>query len=183
VVKGDSSQLELFNAGPQRQQPKPRASSAFLSYIWNYEKAILIIVGFIVVGLVAFCLGIERGKKIMAKAFGPDTVIYDTAIPVRPDPVIKTLPKLAVKEKQEVAPIKVTKPAKGNFTIQIASFKSSAYANREINNLKKMGYSALTFNRGGYTIVCIGNFASKDDASTLLAKLKKQYRDCVIRRL
>ena len=37
--------------------------------------------------------------------------------------------------------------------------------------------------KGSHSIVCVGKFALKDQASHYLKELKKQYKDCLVRRL
>ena len=69
------------------------------------------------------------------------------------------------------------------YTIQVASFKSLKYAQQEAADLKKRGYDIIVLPKKGYSIVCVGKFSHKDEAKVLISRLKKTYKDCLIRRL
>ena len=73
--------------------------------------------------------------------------------------------------------------AAGSFTIQIASFKTKAHAQRERAALQQTGHPVYLTERGKYTVLSIGNFSDKEAARPFLSKLKKNYQDCFIRRL
>lgn len=78
----------------------------------------------------------------------------------------------------------VAKVAVGGFTVQVASYKSNKFAQREADALKKKGYSDVyVMNKGKYVILCVGKFNSKAGADKLTKKLKNNYQDSVVRRL
>ena len=77
----------------------------------------------------------------------------------------------------------VAENAKGMYTVQIASFKQVKYAHQEANNLKNKGYDIFVLQKGNHFIVGVGRFNQKDEAKVLSSKLKRQYKDCVIRNL
>ncbi|MBU0549828.1 MAG: SPOR domain-containing protein, partial [Candidatus Omnitrophica bacterium] len=77
---------------------------------------------------------------------------------------------------------KTEEPAK-EYTIQVASFKTKTYAQKEAVRLEQKGIKALLMPRGNFVIVCVGNFSQKQEANTSLTELKKIYQDCFIRRL
>ena len=58
-------QLELFtqSGGPAGAR-SPSANNAFLAFIWNYEKTILIIIAMVITGIVSFSLGVEKGRRV-----------------------------------------------------------------------------------------------------------------------
>lgn len=171
MAKTNSPQLELFSSFEDsdnlRNQPH---RSSFLANIWHYEKIILAIIGMFIIGIVSFSLGVEKGKKtsqlknlpsdIATKQENPDTKHTD-----------------AINFKKEEL------PQKQNYVIQLASYKTRSFAQKEAEALKKKGFSPILFSKSGYTVLCIGNFANKKKAQSILSELKKRYKDCYVRRL
>lgn len=172
-------QLELFS-DPQ-EDPKAAASRAqknsFLTRIWGYEKTVLIILALLVTAIVAFSLGVEKGKRTF----------------VRQSPAIASKPAVAAEAVNRAEPLAATpavpelKPVavaqKGDYTIQVASFKAAAYAKKEAVLLKKRGFESLILKSGSFTILCVGRFPDKETAQPLLKELRKYYKSCYIRRL
>ena len=70
------------------------------------------------------------------------------------------------------------------FTIQVASFKLKANAQREAARIKRMGHEDIfVVPKGNYSIVCVGKFAQRDEAKKFSGRLKEKYNDCLVRRL
>jgi cell division septation protein DedD len=69
------------------------------------------------------------------------------------------------------------------YTVQVASFKKEKFAHEAAVDLKKKGYEILVLPKGKYSILCVGRFTHKDEAESFSTKLKKRYRDCLVRRL
>ena len=72
-----------------------------------------------------------------------------------------------------------TKP----FTIQVASYKDVKYAQKEADVLKRKGFATVILPKGTYSIVCVGKFATSDEANSFTRRLKSYYKDCLVRRL
>ena len=196
--KKGHTQLELFSQTKAAAGLIPHARHSFLGFIWSYEKAILIIVGFIITAMVSFALGVERGKKIITmksrphpfmasgekvtnKAANQESMPVIVPAPAKPEPQVQPLP--VIKEEEPAAPAVLAKEPPGSYTIQVASFKQETRAQQEMDSLKKKGLVASVLTKGQYLIVCVGNFVKKDEARNLLSELKKRYQDCFIRRL
>jgi len=178
MEKTDHSQLELFSQAKEPGQVKTNFSSSFISFIWNYEKTILLIIAFIITGIVAFALGIDKGKKMAVSRFSNQ---FDMAtIPAVDSKRIALKPE--VKLPLPVAPKEIIENM-GSYTIQVASYQNNIHAQREAGQLKIKGFSPLIVNKGKYIIVCVGNFSNQTTAKSLLSQLKKRYQDCYIRRL
>ena len=161
MEKEGNSQLELFSQSPEAQDFKANAANPFLKRIWNYEKTILIIIALLVTGIIAFSLGVEKGKSIVAPA--PQLI-------VRKEEVVKQAQALSAQQP-------------GAFTIQVASFKAKANALKEAEFIKKQGLAVMLFSKGGYFILCAGNFPTKEAALASVTGLNKRYGNCQIRRL
>ncbi len=177
------SQLELFSELKSHSESGKRMGNPFFAYIWNYEKIILIIIGFIITGIVSFSLGVVKGQRIIMLKTNSNIDIATTA---QPRVSVQTTEENLIQSpvvKENI--IKETKPKEyiQTYTIQVASYKTKTHAQKEAQNLTKKGMSALVLSKGPYTILCVGNFSDKVTAKSLLLELKKRYRDCFIRRL
>jgi SPOR domain len=64
--KQDSSQIELFTQELDSGQYKPRITgNPFFMRIRGYEKVMLLIMGLILISIISFSLGVEKGKRIV----------------------------------------------------------------------------------------------------------------------
>lgn len=173
-------QLELFS--PQQKTfggTKPSMQNKFIfRQIKSHEKTILIIVAMVITGIFSFSLGVEKGKKFVQRV--PSHPVENKSDSPMLIPQVLSQPKIDKKE-----PIKptATQDKWQYYTIQLASYQNKALAQKEAEALKKKGFSPLVSSKGGYTVLCLGNFPDKKKALSLLSELKKRYRDCFIRRL
>jgi len=171
-------QIELFSGASGQTPAKRRAPVDFLSFIFGYEKVILIIIGFMITGIICFSLGIERGKRITSA--DRQNVLLESPLPAAQETTSQGQIKPAV---QIQATPKPKKKDAGNFIIQVASYQSNASAEKEAELLKQKGFSPQIKPSGKYTVLCVGSFSSKETAKSALSQLKSRYRDCFIRRL
>lgn len=166
MKKTSSGQLELFRTHQENTQSQPQVPDSFIHHIRAYEKIVLIIIGFIITGIISFSLGVKKGQ----------TTYKVSVKPQLQQPLA------------EVNQIKIQKE-KGNiqtqsyYTIQVASFLKKENAQKEAEKLKKNGLSPSVLPKGKFNIVCVGNFSKRQEAESLLSKLKRQYNDSQIRRL
>lgn len=173
MKKEGGAQLELFTQSEDSGSLKTySANKPFLAHIWIYEKTILIIIGLVVTGIISYSLGVERGKGLSILKNNVQVDIQPTA--QKPlENVIKEEPV-----RKETLPL-----LKQGLIIQLASYKSKASAQKEAEFLKKKGLSPLIVSKGGYQVLCVGNFPNREAAKSILSELKKRYKDCYIRRL
>ncbi|MBN1913498.1 MAG: SPOR domain-containing protein [Candidatus Omnitrophica bacterium] len=177
-METDNKQLELF-AQTKGEGRNKKLSSSVLSSLWRYEKAMLLTISFIITCVVSFSLGVEKGKK--ATVLKIDSYI-EIPQPSRMPEETEEQVSLAGEFKEELSKDR-TQDSFSGYTIQVASYKTKKYAQKEAEQLKKKGYSALVLPKGRYIIVCVGNFSDKKAAQVLLPKLKNKYRTSYIRRL
>jgi len=181
------SQLELFSQTKEPGQVKTNFSSSFISFIWNYEKTILLIIAFIITGIVAFALGMDRGRRVAVSKFSNQFDMAEIPTVDSKQSAVKPQVKLPLSAGQkEIIENKVPAPIQGgtgSYTIQVASYQNNTYAQKEAGALKMKGFSPLITSKGKYIIVCVGNFPNQTTAKSLLSQLKKRYQDCYIRRL
>jgi len=181
AYKQGNHQLELFSEAKDSSGIKSRAANnLFLAYIWNYEKTILIIISIVITGIISFSLGVERGKKI---SLSNNNSRFDVALKIQ-----HTTPKPVYPVRTENTPdatkeTKIIKEYIQVYTIQLASYKTKVFADKEAEALKKKGLLPLVLSKGGYMVLCVGNFDDKKSAQPLLSELKRRYQGCYIRRL
>lgn len=175
MEKQSNLQLELFKQSNDPSGLDMRTpTSSFLSLINNYERTILIIIAIAITGIVSFSLGVEKGKRLVLRATSPGSseAIITPRVQVESG-VIKS-----------EEPIKQSIPLeKRNYVIQLASYKVKTHAQKEAELLKKRGLFPLILSKGSYIVLCVGNISDKQAALTLLAELRKRYRDCYLTRL
>ena len=188
MERGQNTQLDLFNSPGSRNTASLGYGRLLLGNGYNRDKKILLLIAFIVIGIVSFSLGVEKGKRIALKpatrqqeavpATSAGAVIVNQAPKVMPGPAVRqeALPAQVAEAPAVVSP-------KGKFTIQVATFRTKALAKQEADFLKKKGFSAGITAKGSYCIVCVGSFRDKDSAKGMFSKLQPRYNDCFIRRL
>lgn len=192
-------QLEIFPSSNSNLNESEKRPNQFLSRIWNYEKTILIIITVLIVSLVSFSLGFERGKKSSLRAKPlPNVVAQSSNIKEEKKASAITVDDDATKDKKdgitegtlEIALVsnKLTAPNQiqanqKNYTIQVATYKSKSFAQKEAERLKNRGFQPLIVSKGTYTELCVGKFLSQSEAKNFIKELKKRYGDCFVRRL
>ena len=191
------SQFELFPGASASHHQAARPQFFLSQFTLSLEN--MIIAGiFILMGVVfSFSVGVERGKKIaLANSFKN---VYSNvlsipkekavAAPAAKTSTLKTLNQApaAIPVPQESNTYEVQPPAApvetGSYTIQVASFKQLEFAQQEAEGLRKKGYEIFVLPKGNYSIVCVGKFLRKDDAGVTQTRLKKTYKDSMLRRL
>ncbi|OGX25910.1 MAG: hypothetical protein A3D10_07930 [Omnitrophica WOR_2 bacterium RIFCSPHIGHO2_02_FULL_48_11] len=203
------SQFELF---PGTADSYPRTAKTrfyFNSLTLNFDTIVVLSIVVVMLMVLSFSLGVNRGTRITvakvaaarqrlpAAAVTPavNKNMSAKAVPLTPAQNNAPLPPSAV----QVQPVDlagttalavrppvvetVAENAKGVYTVQVASFKQARYAHQEANNLKNKGYEIFVLQKGNHFIVGVGRFNQKDEAKVLSSKLKRQYKDCVIRSL
>jgi len=175
-------QKELFDEFTPAQKKRqsrnvfhPKPKKIFTLF---FEHLVLVSIGVIMIAVIAFSLGVEKGKR-RAKEEG-----YDIAVSV--NGFKENLPSEEAVQ-VETAPIKDIEEVKAQlperYTIQVASFIEKDIADKQASTLKAQGFDAFVLEKGKYSILCIGRFASKDNASKEQKLLRKKYDDCFIRKI
>lgn len=166
-------QLELFtqSSGPAGRR-SPSVNNAFLAFIWNYEKTILLVIAMLITSIVSFSLGVEKGKRL--------TMLKDNPLATNQE----SPPDISGPKEQKEEVIRQSIPIeKGNYIIQLASYKVRTHAQKEAELLKKRGLEPLVLSKGSYIVLCVRSISNIGTARSLLSQLRKRYRDCYITRL
>lgn len=175
-------QLNLFGAKTNKENKLPREG-----IIVPVDTAVLLIVVIILLFVIAFSWGMERGRRLtlgaLAKEAGSQKENTKTEAP-------KTQKIRETEEKKEEENSKDLEEKRSNpttkttdrlYRIQVASFYKLSSANQEAKELKDKGYSVKIGKKGKYSVVYVGNFNNKKEAEKNLKKLKKTYQDCMLR--
>lgn len=104
------SQLELFTGGQEREpgRDEPR-HGLFTFHVNGYEKTVFLLIGFIVTGVLFYCLGVEHGK---ARAMARMNVGFDLA--AKPVPAQRTEARVSA-----VAPVKSNQASQSLITVAV----------------------------------------------------------------
>lgn len=145
----------------------------------------------------AFSLGVERGKNTVlilsdkhnSKATASEITSQTKEVIVIPE---QNLPQTAESQPQNKPESEPAKPAvesakvesaKKEYRIQVASYKQSDAAKREIQRLIEKGYKAYQNRSGDYIVVYVGDYSSITAAKDALQLLRAQYKDCLLKKL
>jgi len=207
------TQFELFpgtvNSAEHKESARNFSRTLTIPLENFFVLAVVIIMGLVV----AFSLGVERGKKIVfkgdadvTKPIYSEVVIMDQEAYAEvkspsQDLADESLDKNGIEEKAQIQPEetkgtlaalapmgpmqkkKLDISGEKLYTVQVASFRQEKYAQKEAASLKDKGYEIFVLPKGKYSIVCVGKFALKREAQSVSHSLKKQYKDCLIRSL
>ncbi|MFH0771573.1 MAG: SPOR domain-containing protein [Candidatus Omnitrophota bacterium] len=169
----------------------------------SYETLIISLIGAVLAASVIFSLGVERGRNLKLSSGDIEKAVKtDLGVPFTPldskhltgfteqaeKAPAAMISKEAPESKQQMdvkpekkEPEKVVFP-KGDFIIQVASYKTRNSAEVSAARLKKLGEDAEILKKGSFFIVCVGSYADKASAQKKLSDLKRTYKDCYLRK-
>lgn len=157
-------QVEFFSdlSNNLKKARKTRFKMARISLSLSYENIIIISIGLIMLLIVCYSLGVEKGRHL----------VYlkneDIQVEVEEEQV-QQKPKESVPKPQSVP------------YIQVASFRTDKYAIKEIERLKNKGYQPFVSTAGKFRVVCVGGYKDDNEAKEALKQLRKLYADCFLR--
>ncbi|MDP8293010.1 MAG: SPOR domain-containing protein [Candidatus Orphnella occulta] len=177
--------FEEFGSPEKRRYPKnlfENKSNRTITLL--YEHIAFIIIGIIVLSIIVFSLGVERGKSVRLKRVSLaaenkkdiDNIVLSKADKDAEVAVIEEEKALLPLPEYEEEPL----PA---YTVQVASYASESFAKGRVDKLISEGYEAFALHKGSYYIMCIGRFRDKEDAVSEMKRLRKQYSDCLLRKI
>lgn len=154
----------------------------------SVENLVLASIIIIMVVVLSFSLGVERGKGISSTA-GTRLGTGVSKINRKSRSVLsaeKTRPKDSAAEASRHAmegAVSLTKDEVSRYTIQVATFSEETTAIKVIDSLKKQGFSAFILSNKGKFHVCTGRYSTKKEAVADLSKFKDRYGDCFVRNI
>jgi len=197
INRSKQSQFELFPGTGDSSRESGKKGRLIKDLTLSLENISVLCILLIMVVVLFFSFGVERGKKIstVSNLDEKDTIltIDKNIAETKEKPEVKppveeklVIPKNVPEEKKETSQPSLEKNEEQEnlFTIQVASFKLKKNAEKEANHLKGIGLDdAFVVPKGSYSIVCIGKFLEINEAKALSDKLKNRYNDCLVRRL
>ena len=158
------------------------------------EHIVMTAIGVLVLMIISFAVGVERGKRIavvesgsVRKMVEPKSVgagfAGEPRETVEPAPLRKTVTPapeaVPVEEEEEIAP----EPPASVYIVQLASFKSRYSASEEIDRLKREGVDARLKRTGAWYQVHAAGYQTIDEARKAKQQLRDRYPDCYIRKV
>ncbi|MCK5306240.1 MAG: SPOR domain-containing protein [Candidatus Omnitrophica bacterium] len=195
-------QSELFSEFPKGRVKKakafksvPKLKNILISI--SREKLVSLIIAVILLYVVIFSLGVEKGKRMSLPAAGKTDKLAVTAETeaVKKENSRKAtigleeerqIESKAVEEKQgeqmAAGAIEDKKPpAYKTYSLQLAAYAQLSRAEKEAEKLKKRGYTAFIDSNNKYHIVFVGNYKDKVKARKLRKKLSEEYKGCYVK--
>lgn len=187
-------QLKLFGASDDSNSKLKRKL-----IVIPLDTFILSSVVILLLFILAFSLGVEKGRKI--SILSEDTVNLPEkglqqenikvppqvkAAPVKEQKAVvspiaqQTVPQAVIKKPETAQAVVSTKEG---YYIQIASYNKENFALDEAKKLKNKGFPAYTAKKGSFVVLYVGTFKTITEAQKNVGLLKKNYKDCVLRRL
>lgn len=160
----------------------------------SYENLILFFIVFIMLLVVFFALGVEKGKRIglqnnkaaiarrvhkaseketLAAKKGNETIATEIDESVK----FKIVENSKTIEKEEVI------VSAQLYTIQVIAFKKEKKAKKEMQRLEKEGHKVFAIPSEEWIQVCVGRYTNKEEYKKDLTVLKKRYPTCYVRKI
>ena len=178
-------QIEFFSdastKSSKQKKEKFRLGKIILSL--SYENMLILAIALIMLLVTCYSLGVEKGKQLAQAAQEPAKVqtIVDTAEAKEKEQAKEEPTKSTPEKRVRVKVVNAEEAPRSKAYIQVASFLTNKYAQKESKRLKDKGYAPFTANWGKYKVVCVGGYQSQDEASRDLKQLKQLYADCILR--
>ena len=135
-------------------------------FIWQIssEKIVFLSIGIIVLAVITFCLGVERGKRMVQ-------TVKVAAV------------QLAQERVQAATFTSNSKTVSGSgpavrsatYTIMTASYAKKDDAQKDAVRLKKAGFPVYIAQSGRFFVIKVGDFNDKAQADAAFSALKKNY--------
>lgn len=184
MIKNNDEQLEMFDKYSSTRSNYSADNQNKIKLLhseFDKRKFLIFLIIFIVVNLLSFSVGVERGLRLAKNRKAPSDALDKKNNVLSITPELKEN-KVVNKIKKQDAQLK-KEEEKAGYSVQVASYRTMLKANQEVARLAKKGYSSFVLQKGKFVVVCVGKFKEKSDANVSLNKLKETYSDSIIRRL
>ncbi len=193
-METEKYQKELFEFETPRKA-QARLGSIFprtdFAITLTPEKMVFTAIGVIMLMVIFFALGVEKGRSAAyAKFTTTKTITKDiVAIPAKPaaTPIVVARSAVATnvtpKTSLPVAAVKVQAPFDKSkpYMIVTGAFSRQDLALKEVGKLNKAGLEAFVYYGEPYYLACVGSFQNKDGAGKILNKVRQMYKDAYVR--
>ena len=194
-------QADLFQVHSAATSMNTEVKESFLDKFrisLRVDQALVILISLVVVYVVVFSFGFEKGKRSAMREFHrqevrkaqsllsqspkAETVVIDaTKLPAGGSPAVsaQVIPvisegKSASAGSQVEAKLSsedLLKSMKGKYTIQLVTFKTKAEADKLIEKLSQKGFRGFLVPQGKFFLVCVNDFESRPMANAVLKDL------------
>jgi len=170
----DKGEKDLFEQAHAKDKKIKKKTISFLSRAKNnitisYENIIFFVIGFVMFCIIAFSLGVEKGRQDVNR------IGYKKKLKIIKLEEKRGNDKNIILAKEKIMPAR--------YIIQLASFVKKESAEQEKAKLKRAGYGAGIKKSGSYYQLYIGGLGNRKEAETLSEKLRERYNDCYIRKI
>ena len=144
------------------------------------ENAVFAVIIAIMCIIVAFALGVERGKRLVSLEEREVNAAFEevvTAPQIELSPIEVGKPKA---KEPTLAPKAASVPRR--YTIQLISYKQKSIAEAEKNKLLNRNVNAYIIPSGNWYQVCAGGYDTTEKAKAALLKFEKEYKGSFIRK-
>lgn len=185
--KPEEIQSELFQefSGPAKKPerlPSLHKTQKPILLSTSVEQIIFLSILLILAFCLVFFLGVIRGKSLagfearpVSVQRPPVAVSHMLAMPQYRQPAQKS----AVAAASGAVSVQLSnKP----YMIQIVTYKRADLAEKEQLAFRRNGYYSVVVPSGDYYQVCVGQYATKDEAKKDLKFFGSKYKDCFLRR-
>ena len=144
------------------------------------ENVVFAFIIVIMVVIVAFALGVERGKKISsnAKVVTKNIDTYEPEVKIEEKIETSTQEKSEMPIEANIEKKEIVKP----YTVQLISYKDEKLAKREKEKLVKEGVNAFIIKSGSWYQLCAGNYENVEEAKKAQDRFNSTYKGCIIKK-
>jgi len=180
-------QAELFNEfsdepAKQRRFIKRSERQKKITLVISREKLIFSVISVILLYVIFFSLGIERGKKIANRSLNSN--MHSTAVALQNKNVENQNQKTTAEKNVSnlETTTQIVPELKEFYSIQAAAYSNLSRAEKEASKVRAGGNEAIIDSSGKYHLLLIGKFKDKKDATALKKKLANKYKGCYVRK-
>jgi len=211
MLERGPQQPELFGEF-QQARPTPwwgrrwRLPQRFVVLRLAYEDLVLAAVGALMVVVLGFCAGVERGRHLVVQSAAGPAVTPAVSVSTRPSaPVAPLVPALLpapavvaprplhmaprpplAQPSQSASATKVAQNAStptGRYVVQVASFADRPSAEAAQRRVTQHGLQGTVAAKGRYYVLYASGFSTYAQASEAASQLRQAYQDCFVRKL
>jgi hypothetical protein len=196
-MEEEQQQKELFEFEPPKRH-FPRLSNIFpkpdfegkVSITLTLEKIIFISIGIVMLMVVIYALGVEKGKGIgkvvspaslKAVAATPQRLTSQQVFPTAQPAQGRTITQTSILNTAPVPGVKARPAMATPYTIVAATFMRKDTATQEMNRFKSEGLDAFIVQSGNFYRLCVGTFSTRDSAQKTLPRVRQRFKDAFIK--
>lgn len=194
-MEAEKYQKELFEfESPKKAAPRFGGMFPRTDFVITLtpEKMVFAAIGVIMLMVIFFALGVEKGKTAGYSKFtqtktahrgiveAPAILVSSARAPIvvaKSPAVANITPKVNPATVRTQAEFDKTKP----YMIVAAAFSREDFALKEVGRLKTAGLEAFVYYGEPYYLACVGSFKDRTAANTTLSKVKRMHQDAYVR--